>query len=139
MAEEWFRQAVVWYYQRRGYVVLLDRHLFFDCYAHEIADNGIKKPITKRVHGFTLKHFYPRPDLVICLDAPAEVLFQRKQEGTLELRKDRRQEYLQFGNVVENFAIVDATQSEEEVARQVADLIRDFQQLKKTSPHTAEV
>ena len=100
---------------------------------------GIKKPITKRVHGFTLKHFYPRPDLVICLDAPAEVLFQRKQEGTLELRKDRRQEYLQFGNVVENFAIVDATQSEEEVARQVADLIRDFQQLKKTSPHTAEV
>lgn len=139
IAEEWFRQGVVWYYQRRGYIVLLDRHLFFDCYAHEIADNGMKKPITKRIHGFTLEHFYPRPDLVICLDAPAKVLFQRKAEGTLELRENRRQEYLQFRNVVENFVVVDATQTEEEVTRQVADLICDFHQLKKANPHALEV
>jgi thymidylate kinase len=139
MAEEWFRQIVVWYYQRRGYIVLLDRHLFFDCYAHEIADNGINKPFTKRIHGFMLKHFYPRPDLVICLDAPAEVLFQRKDEGTLELRENRRQEYLQFGNLVDNFAIVDAAQSEEEVAHQVADLIRNFHQIREASLNTAEL
>ena len=138
IAEEWFRQGIVWYYQHRGYIVLLDRHLFFDCYAHEIADNGTKKPVTKRIHGFTLKHLYPRPDLVICLDAPAKVLFQRKSEGTLELRENRRQEYLQFRNVVENFAVIDASQSEEEVTHQVADLIRDFYQSRKADAQVLE-
>lgn len=139
IAEEWFRQGLVWFYQSRGYVVLLDRHFFFDCYAHEIKKNGTNLPLTKRMHGFLLEHFYPRPDLVICLDAPAEVLFQRKQEGTLELRARRRQEYLQLSSTVKHFTIVDVTQPEDEVAHLVVDLICDFYQRKTGKLHKAEI
>jgi thymidylate kinase len=77
-----------------------------------------------------LARFYPRPDFVICLDAPAEVLFARKGEGTLALLERRRQEYLHLRDVVKHFATVDATQSEDEVAREAADLIWDFYRTK---------
>ena len=126
IAEEWLRQVVVWYYQRRGFVILLDRHIYLDCYAHEIAGDATGRPLHKRLHGWMLKNYFPRPDLVICLDAPAEVLVDRKKEGTLELRERRRQEYLDLSHVVDNFAVVDAAQSEDEVARRTADIILNF-------------
>jgi len=130
MAEEWFRQAIVWRHLRQGNIVLFDRHFFADYYALEIVDDGTKKPIGRRVHSYMLKHYYPKPDLIICLDAPAEVLFARKGEGTPALLERRRQEYLQLRNVVDHFATVDATQSQAEVIRQVKDLICNFYQLK---------
>lgn len=130
MAEEWFRQAIVWRHLRQGNIVLFDRHFFADYYAREIVDDGIPKPIARRVHSYMLKHYYPKPDLIICLDAPAEVLFARKGEGTPALLERRRQEYLQLRNVVEHFATVDATQPQAEVIRQVKDLICNFYQLK---------
>lgn len=126
ITEEWFRQLVVWSYQRRGYIVLLDRHIYFDCYAHEIIQNGSKRALTKRIHGFMIDRFFPRPDIVVCLDAPAELLIRRKKEGTLELRERRRQEYLQFSNLVNHFTIVDVDQPEDEVTHQVAELIWNF-------------
>jgi len=138
MAEEWVRQGVVWYYQRRGYIILLDRHIFFDCYAHEIAGDGTDRPLHKRLHGWMLKHFFPKPDLVICLDAPAEVLVHRKVEGSLALRERRRQEYLELSNVVNNFAIVDAAQSEDEVTRRIADIILNFYLARIGKPATSQ-
>jgi len=130
MAEEWYRQGWIWYYQQLGHIVLFDRHFFFDYYAHEVAANGRERPLANRIHGFMLGRFYPRPDLVICLDAPAEVLFARKGEGTPALLERRRQEYLQLREVVEYFELVDATQSEDEVAGQVTALIQKFYQNK---------
>jgi thymidylate kinase len=60
---------------------------------------------------------------VIYLDAPAEVLFERKGEGTLE-RIERMQEgYWQFGAQLERFVCVDATQPQDDVLREVADII----------------
>lgn len=131
IAEEWFRQFVTWYYQSRGYVVIFDRHFYFDYYKHHIANSSIGRTLGDRVHGFMLKHIYPKPDLVIFLDAPAEVLFSRKSEGTVELLEQRRQEYLQFQENVENFVTVDATQSIDEVAHQVCSRIMDFHLIKK--------
>lgn len=131
IAEEWFRQFVTWYYQFRGYVVIFDRHFYFDYYKHHIANSSIGRTLGDRVHGFMLKHIYPKPDLVIFLDAPAEALFSRKSEGTVELLEQRRQEYLQFQDNVENFVTVDATQSIDEIARQVCSLIMDFHLIKK--------
>jgi thymidylate kinase len=126
IAEEWFRQIVVWYYLRKGFIVIFDRHFFTDYYAHDISGNGSKRPLISRLHGFMLNRLYPKPNLVICLDAPAEVLFKRKGEGTLELLENRRQEYLQLRNVLAHFIIVDASQPEEMVVEQVIDVIWDF-------------
>jgi thymidylate kinase len=126
ISEEWFRQALAWYYQRRGNIVLFDRHYFSDYYAYDIVKDGTQRPLSNRIHGFMLQHIYPKPDLIIYLDAPAEVLFARKGEGTIAALERRRQDYLQLRDLVSHFVVVDATQPEDDVARDVTRLIWDF-------------
>lgn len=131
IAEEWFRQFVTWYYISRGYVVIFDRHFYFDYYKYHIANNRVGRTFSERVHGFMLNRIYPKPDLIIFLDAPADVLFARKREGSVELLEQRRQEYLQFQGMVKRFVTVDTTQSVDEVAHQVCNLIMDYYHSKK--------
>ncbi len=126
MAEEWYRQRIVRNYLRNGYIVLSDRHFFCDYYAHDIAVDRSQLPFARRIHGAMLDRYYPRPDLLICLDAPGEVLFERKGEGTPAMLEARRQEYLQLREAVAHYRIVDATQSLDEVARETAGIILDF-------------
>jgi thymidylate kinase len=126
LSEEWFRQFVVWFYQRRGYIVLFDRHFFFDYYYYHVENNGLQRRFGDRIHGYVLDRLYPHPDLVICLDAPAEVLFGRKGEGTVELLESRRKEYLRLQDVVRNFVIVDASRPKDEVLRGVSAEILEF-------------
>ena len=124
--EEWFRQIVVWSYNLRGYLVILDRHFYFDYYAHDVANQDPHRPISSKIHGFMLEKLYPKPDLVIFLDAPAEVLYARKPEGTLQSREDRRREYIQLRDQVKNYAVVDVSRPEEESTREVCELIMNF-------------
>ena len=70
LGEEWFRHLLVWRYVRSGHVVLFDRHFLFDYYAHDISSTDPARPLRHRLHGFFLGRFYPRPDLIIFLDAP---------------------------------------------------------------------
>lgn len=125
-AEEWFRQIIIWYYILRGYSVVLDRHFYFDYYAHDIANDNPNRPLNSRIHGYMLKKLYPKPDFVIFLDAPTEVLFARKPEGTLEACERRRQEYLQLREVVKAWAVVDVSQPVDEVVDEVSELIVNF-------------
>ena len=130
MAEEWFRQLIVWYYKLRGYYVLFDRHFYFDYYDHDIANTDPKRPLSSRLHGFMLEKLYPKPDLVIFLDAPAEVLYARKPERTIEILESKRQEYVRLREVMKDFAVVDVSQPVDAVARQICELIVNFQQNK---------
>ncbi|MBX3011392.1 MAG: hypothetical protein KF832_07780 [Caldilineaceae bacterium] len=127
LSEEWYRQGLTWSYQRRGQIVLFDRHFFSDYYAYDIAGEG-QRDLTQRIHGFILKRFYPKPDLVIYLDAPAAVLYARKGEGTIEALERRRQDYLQLRQMVKHYAVVDAAQPQEKVVQDVVALIWDFYQ-----------
>jgi thymidylate kinase len=115
--EEWYRQLISWYYQLRGYVVLYDRHFLFD-FAPEIIS---AKPATleQRLHSWLLNCLYPRPDLVIFLDAPGEVLFARKGESSVSELERRRVAFLQQGERIRNFVRVDATQPLEDVYAEV--------------------
>jgi thymidylate kinase len=126
VGEEWYRQALAWYYQHKGYIVLSDRHFFSDYYAYDIANGGGGQPLDRRIHGLMLLHVFPKPDLVIDLDAPPEVLFARKGEGTIESLQRRRREYLAQGDLAEHFVIVNAAQSEDDVARAVSTVIWNF-------------
>ncbi len=128
MAEEWFRQLIVWYYKLRGYYVLFDRHFYFDYYDHDVANTDPKRPLSSRLHGFMLEKLYPKPDFVIFLDAPSEVLFARKPERTIEILESKRQEYVRLREVMKDFAVVDVSQPVDIVVRQVSDLIVKFQQ-----------
>lgn len=113
LGEEWYRQLVSWYYQLRGYVVLYDRHFLFD-YAPEIL--AAQRPsLEQRIHSWCLNHLYPRPDLVIFLDAPGQVLFARKGESTVAELERRRQGFLRQAARFPNFVRVDATRPLQEV------------------------
>jgi len=133
LAEEWFRQALAWYHLGRGRIVIFDRHFYSDYYAHDIAVTAGERSLSRRVHGFVLKRLYPKPDLVILLDAPADVLWERKREGTIDALVRRREEYLHLRAEVDDFAIVDATQPEEAVVHEVARLILDRCEVREAS------
>jgi thymidylate kinase len=124
LGEEWFRQLLAWYYQGRGYVVLFDRHFYADYHAHDVSGASGPRSLSRRLHGFVLRRLYPRPDLVILLDAPSQVLFDRKREGTIELIERRRQEYIRLQKEMPEMAIVDVSQPLDLVKREVLELIR---------------
>ena len=130
MAEEWFRQLIVWYYKLRGYSVLFDRHFYIDYYDHDIASTDSKRSLTSRIHGFVLQKLYPKPDLVIFLDAPTEILYARKPEGTIRLLEDKRQEYVRLREIMKNSVVVDVSQPFDTVVSQVCELILNFHQNK---------
>jgi thymidylate kinase len=125
LAEEWYRQLLAWVYVRRGVIVVFDRHFFSDYHAHDIA-GGESRSITRMVHGFLLQRVYPKPDLVVFLDAPAEVLHRRKGEGTPESLEQRRQDYLALASLTSRFVTVDATNPLDEVIRSVASEVNQL-------------
>ena len=129
LAEEWHRQLVASLYLRRGAIVVFDRHFFADYYVYDVVRNG-SRSLARRIHGFALRRFYPRPDLVIYLDAPAETLLARKGEGTLESLARRRGDYLALARVMEHFHLVDASRPIDEVTDDVVRLIGTFSERK---------
>lgn len=138
MCDEWYRQLLASYYRRHGNVVLFDRHYLFDFHSYDVATNGKSIPLGNKIHGMMLSHMYPKPDYVIFLDAPGEVLYARKQEGTPELLERRRQDYLEIGSTIEHFSIVDATQPQEEVLKDVSQRIIDLYEAGKQKKRKAK-
>jgi thymidylate kinase len=127
ISEEMFRQLLAWYFSRlRGYVVVFDRDFFADFYVHDVAARDLQRPLTRRIHGFFLQHVYPKPDLVLCLDAPGPVLVARKDEAPVEWLEARRLEYLLLERVVQSFIRIDATRQLADVTRDVVSAIVEF-------------
>ena len=126
LTEEYFRLFVSWYYQIRGYIVLYDRHFSFD-YDSTIGEpQGNSEPVADRLHRWLLVHFYSKPDLVIFLDAPPEVLYARKGEGTLKYLEARQHAFIKQGEKVPNFVRIDAALPLEEVYSRVYYHMRCF-------------
>lgn len=130
IADESYRQLVAWWWQVRGDVVVFDRHFFPDYFAHDIDRDPRAVGLDRRLHGWFLSRVYPRPDMVIVLDAPAEVLFARKGEGTPALLEARRQEYFALRDQVRHFAVVDADRPAELVR---SDVLGHISRLVETS------
>jgi thymidylate kinase len=121
LAEEWYRQWLAWRWARAGAVVVFDRHFFIDYHAYDV--DARDRTWSQRLHGTILGRFYPRPDLVIYLDAPGDVLLARKGEGSVEALERRRDEYRAIAQHVDDFVEVDATRPVDEVADRVAEVI----------------
>jgi thymidylate kinase len=124
MLEEWLRQLVALSYSSRGYLVVFDRHFYADYYFSDVAGRSDRQSAVAKLHGWMLAHAYPKPDLVICLDAPADVLFRRKPEATQEWLEQRRQQYLALSDVVPAFVVVDVDRPLSQVYSDVLDSIR---------------
>jgi hypothetical protein len=138
VSEELARYLQAANYRRRGYVVFLDRHFLAEFYGSDVG-TGSKRSWDRRVHGFFLDRVYPRPDLVVCLDAPGDVLFSRKREYSSEWLESLRQRYLASSELFMNFAVVDATKPLDDVVREVEDLILEFAAAEPTAKRPSRV
>ncbi len=134
LLEEWYRQLLSWGYQICGYAVVYDRHFLYDFTLDGIGEE--KQPGDKRLHRWLLQRCYPRPYLTIYLDAPAEVLYARKGEKTLEELERRRQAFIRLGDRVKNFVRIDATRPFDVVYAEVSRLIeQEYQNTRPDAGH----
>lgn len=119
IAEAIVKQLVAWWYQVRGSVVIFDRHYLFDF----TPSSDRPRRLTSRLHLTFLERLYPRPDMVIFLDAPPEVLLSRKQEVPASYLEARRVAFLRRGAEFCHFFVVDASRDFDTVCRDVIKLI----------------
>lgn len=132
VSEESYRQLVSWRYQRRGHVVLYDRHFLFDALPRP-SQRHQRRRLTDRIHHWFLYRLYPRPDLVILLDAPSEVLYARKQEvppERLDMERAALREKLEY---VEHCVTIDASQPLHVVLAEVNGAIAHLHRLESSS------
>jgi thymidylate kinase len=125
-AEALYRHLLAFGYRLRGYVVLYDRHYAFEAASGLLAYRSSKKRWRARLEYWLMNDLFPEPDLVIFLDAPAEVLYERKGEATLEFLERRRAVVLEQGKRTSNFYRVDASQPLDTVVAEVTQCILDF-------------
>ncbi len=125
LAEAWYRQLLSIFFQLRGYIVVYDRHFFFDS-APDINDLKQKNRLLfDRLYFWLICHVYPRPTLTIFLDASPALLYQRKGEATPEYLEEQRKVYLEQGKKLAHFFRVDASQPLDWVLDEVIRLIQD--------------
>jgi thymidylate kinase len=124
--EEWLRQLVAFGYEARGWIVVFDRHFFADYYQVDVAPTSGARSTSSRVHGWMLRNLYPKPDLVLCLDAPGEVLYARKPEASIDWLEKRRQQYLGLAEAVPALIVLDATRPVDDVLRDAVETISSY-------------
>jgi thymidylate kinase len=117
LLEQWYRIAQATSFRAKGRIVVFDRYVYDSWLANR--PNGI----WKRFRRALLQLGWPNPDLVVVLDAPAQVLYARKQEHTLEWLERQRQGYLRLSELLPQAFVVDATHDANHVAREVTSLI----------------
>ncbi len=123
MAEAWWRQLLSIIYRAQGNIVIFDRHFLFQC---EDRNNSRVSRFFEHLERRIFEWFYPRPDLVIFLDAPPEVLTGRKGDATGELLEEQREAILGNRKMVRNFVVIDAGRPLEKVLEEVREKIIAF-------------
>jgi thymidylate kinase len=113
-SEDAYRFLVIEVLLRRGHVLVLDRHPYPDYYAERVAGTGGWRRWGDRIHGYLLERVYPRPDTVVLLDAPADVLLARKHEGSIEAIEARRREYREVAERLGGVMELDVREPEED-------------------------
>jgi thymidylate kinase len=125
LVEEWVRQLLVWRSRRRGYIVICDRHFVIDFGAHRTRAKAGDR-LTDRIHRWMLARIYPHPELVIFLNAPAELLFERKPDASVDYLRARQRSFAASEATWPNFRTVDATRPLRVVIDDVVRHILDY-------------
>ena len=122
LANDWYIQFISWIYQLRGYLVISDRHFLFEAALRYYSKNG-KQRLTIRLHKWLIDKVYVEPDLIILLDAPPDVLYERTKETTLEILKFRRNIIYNYGKRIPNLLLIDSTQPVDTIYHSVKENI----------------
>jgi len=114
IAEHWYRCLLARYALLRGRFVVFDRFVY-DAWVQKR-----KKTLWKRFRAALFDAPCPRPDLVFLLDAAGEVLYARKGEHSPEWIDEQRAGYHKLVDVLPQMAVIDASQSADNVRKEVS-------------------
>jgi len=118
--------ANLWWRYLLGYYHRLRRHLvIFDRYSYDAWLSRNDSTWVKRTRCWLLAHACPAPDLVFLLDAPGEILYERKHEHNITFLEDQRQSYLSLQARLPQMQIIDALAGVTEVRQMVIHRIWD--------------
>ena len=126
--EEAYREWISHSLARRGFIVLFDRHFVLDYYHFDIDPAAGPRSFKRRLHGLIVRRISREPDLVICLDAPGDVVFRRKGEFSPDFLERRRKQYQDFQRIVQHFELVNANRDLPLVVEDVRRAIVRFHQ-----------
>jgi len=105
----------------RNMLVMIDRYY----YDFMVDPRRYRLEINEK-WAWLLYRFVPKPDLVFCLTAPAEVIQSRKMEVTLEETERQRAAYEAAVARLPNGYIIDTNRPLEEVVDEVEDLVLTY-------------
>jgi thymidylate kinase len=124
LANDWYIQIISWIFQLRGYIVISDRHFFFEAALRYHSDN--KQRLAVRLHRWLIDHVYVKPDLIILLDAPPDVLYKRTKEAPFDVLKFRRNVIYNYGKIIPNLVLIDSSKPLDISYNAVKDKIIEF-------------
>ncbi|NUS36808.1 MAG: hypothetical protein HOQ04_10200 [Pseudarthrobacter sp.] len=84
---------------------------------------GEAKSRLRRLSDGLALHVQPKPDLLLLLDAPGEVMFARKGEHSPEVLEQWRNAYLELAAGLPSAHIIDASESAARVRRKASELL----------------
>jgi hypothetical protein len=115
---QWKRYLVARYHQGCGRLVVFDRYTY-----DYLLPSNRQLNWGQRSRRWMMAHACPAPDLVIVLDAPGEVLYQRKGEHSPAVLEKQRRAYHKLRSLVPQMVLLDATHSPDEVQQEAIALI----------------
>jgi len=104
-----YRTAQARYHRTRGRIVLLDRFTYDVLLPSANLDNR------GRITAWLVRRVCTEPELVIVLNAPASLMWERKHEQGVDELERRRRTYLQIAETRDFSVVIDARQTIEQV------------------------
>jgi thymidylate kinase len=117
LLRQWRRHLTARFHGFQGKLVLFDRYTY-----DAMLPPRQRKP-ARIARRWLFAHAIPAPDLVVLLDAPADLMFQRKGEHPRNFLESRRRDYLDLKSRLPNMVVVDAAQDLDAVRRDVTRAI----------------
>lgn len=114
----WVRYLRACYHQLRGRLVIFDRYIYDSAVPTPYPLNRLQR-LYRRIDG----HILPPPDLVLILDAPGLVMYQRKGEYNPEMLEDWRQHFLALKQQIRQVEIVNTNRPLDQVHSDVIERI----------------
>jgi thymidylate kinase len=118
LAVIWYRYLLAQYHVARGRLVVFDRYIY---------DADVPTPhrlgLLARAGRWMDGRCCPAPDLILLLDAPGELMHQRKPSYTPEMIEDWRQHFLRLRLRLPGIEVIDSTRSTGEVRTQATVLL----------------
>jgi thymidylate kinase len=112
----WWQFLKARYHQARGRLVIFDRYTY-----DALAPPPRRRGRLQRLSSWVKAHSCPAPNLVVVLDVPGPVMYQRKGDLSPEVLEAQRQRFRELGQRIPRVQVVDATRPPDAVRVDVVD------------------